>query len=230
MFGLIAGAIGTGLGLLQGRKKDKQAKQASDQSLAMQQQQLDFANNRYEDANKLYSPIEQGLLSRAMQDYKPRYQEVTTNAIGDVNTQFANTEDARIRAMQRMGVNPNSGRADSLARQFSLSKGAALAGAINTSRTTERNRADTVGWERLYNTMTLGANKMNGVNSQLTSAQNSMIDTQANRAANLQNQSSGMYGAAGQLAGSVLASQENQQTLKDLGTKAGGWLSGMGAR
>ena len=205
MFGLIAGAVGTGLGLLQGRKKDKQAKQASDQSLAMQQQQLDAANSRYEDANKLYSPIEQGLLSKAMQDYKPRYQEVTTNAIGDVNTQFANTEDARIRAMQRMGVNPNSGRAESLARQFSLSKGAALAGAINTSRTTERNRADNVGWDRLYNTMTLGANKMNGVTNSLASSKDALSRTYGNRADLYRDQASGMYQASGQLAGGMLS-------------------------
>lgn len=30
--------------------------------------------------------------------------------------------------------------------------------------------------------------------------------------------------------GGLLASKENQQTLRDLGTKAGGWLNGMGAK
>ncbi len=201
MFGL----LGVGLGLLTGNKKDKQAKKASDESIGIQKDQLAFDQKRYEEANKMYSPIESSLLSRVMQDYKPNYQEVTTNAIGDVNTQFANTEDARIRAMQRMGVNPNSGRAESLARQFSLSKGAALAGAINTSRTTERNRADTVGWERLYNTMTLGANKMNGVTNSLATSKDALSRTYGNRADLYRDQASGMYQASGQLAGGMLS-------------------------
>lgn len=201
MFGL----LGVGLGLLAGNKKDKQAKKASDESIGIQKDQLAFDQKRYEEANKMYSPIESSLLSRVMQDYKPNYQEVTTNAIGDVNTQFANTEDARIRAMQRMGVNPNSGRAESLARQFSLSKGAALAGAINTSRTTERNRADNVGWDRLYNTMTLGANKMNGVTSSLATSKDALSRTYGNRADLYRDQASGMYQASGQLAGGMLS-------------------------
>ena len=188
MFGL----LGVGLGLLAGNKKDKQAKKASDESIGIQKDQLAFDQKRYEEANKMYSPIESSLLSRVMQDYKPNYQEVTTNAIGDVNTQFANTEDARIRAMQRMGVNPNSGRAESLARQFSLSKGAALAGAINTSRTTERNRADTVGWDRLYNTMTLGANKMNGVTNSLANSKDALSRTYGNQSDLYRDQASGM--------------------------------------
>ena len=201
MFGL----LGVGLGLLAGNKKDKQAKKASDESIGIQKDQLAFDQKRYEEANKMYSPIESSLLSRVMQDYKPNYQEVTTNAIGDVNTQFANTEDARIRAMQRMGVNPNSGRAESLARQFSLSKGAALAGAINTSRTTERNRADNVGWERLYNTMTLGANKMNGVTNSLASSKDALSRNYGNRADLYRDQASGMYQVSGQLAGGMLS-------------------------
>lgn len=201
MFGL----LGVGLGLLAGNKKDKQAKKASDESIGIQKDQLAFDQKRYEEANKMYSPIESSLLSRVMQDYKPNYQEVTTNAIGDVNTQFANTEDARIRAMQRMGVNPNSGRAESLARQFSLSKGAALAGAINTSRTTERNRADNVGWDRLYNTMTLGANKMNGVTSSLATSKDALSRNYGNRADLYRDQASGMYQASGQLAGGMLS-------------------------
>lgn len=201
MFGL----LGVGLGLLAGNKKDKQAKKASDESIGIQKDQLAFDQKRYEEANKMYSPIESNLLSRVMQDYKPNYQEVTTNAIGDVNTQFANTEDARIRAMQRMGVNPNSGRAESLARQFSLSKGAALAGAINTSRTTERNRADTVGWDRLYDTMTLGANKMNGVTNSLASSKDTLSRTYGNQSNLYRDQASGMYQASGQLAGGMLS-------------------------
>ena len=41
---------------------------------------------------------------------------VTNRASTDVATQFANAEDARLRNMQRMGINPNSGRADAGAR------------------------------------------------------------------------------------------------------------------
>lgn len=229
MFGLALGAIGTGLGLLQGRKDSKNAKQASDKSLAMQQAELDFSKKRYEDAKKQYQPIEDSLLALGKKGVVADYEGVTSRAIADVNEQFANAEAARLRQMQRMGVNPNSGRADAMGRQLALSKAMAASGSINGARRDERYRADNLNWDRLYNLNTLGANKMNGASNSLTNSQTNIANQYANRANNSQNQASAMFGAAGQLAGNVLSNEDNQATLRDWGNKASGWLSGLGA-
>lgn len=197
MFGI--GGIITGV--LSGNKNAKNAKKASDQSFQIQKEQLDFAKDRFDQADATYSPVEKLLVSMAMDSNKPRYDEVTSNAIGDINTQFAGAEGARIRNMQRMGVNPNSGRADAMGRDLSLSRALALVGGINGARTQERNRVDNTGWERLYNTMTLGSNKMNGTQNNLTSAQNNMADTRAQQAAAYSQKSQAGYDMAGKIAG-----------------------------
>ena len=201
MFGL----LGVGLGLLSGRKKDKQAQQASDQSIGIQRDQLAFDQKRYEEAQKQYKPIEDSLLAMAMKSQNPDIEGVTTKVIGDVNSQFAGAEAARLRQMQRMGVNPNSGRADSLGRQLSLTRALALAGGINSSRQKEIERADNTNWERLYNTNTLGANKMNGVTNSLASSKDALSRTYGNQSNLYRDQASGMYQASGQLAGGMLS-------------------------
>ncbi len=229
MFGLIAGAIGTGLSLLQGRKDSKNAKQASDKSLAMQSDQLAFDKKRYEDTQKAYQPIENNLLALGKQGVVADYDGVTSRAIADVNEQFANSEAARLRQMQRMGVNPNSGRADAMGRQLALTKALASAGTINGARRDERYRADNLTWDRLYNLNSLGANKMNGAANSLSNSQTNLSNQYANRAAASQSQSNALFGAAGQLAGNVLSNEANQAALSGIGSKVGGWLSGLGA-
>jgi|26BtaG_2_1085354.scaffolds.fasta_scaffold01577_3 hypothetical protein len=201
MFGL----AGIALGIISGNKNSKNEKKANDQSYQIQKEQLDFAKDRFEQADVTYTPIENSLVSMALDSNKPRYGEATSNAIGDINTQFAGAEDARKRNMQRMGVNPNSGRADSMDRQLSLSRAMALAGGINGARVQERDRADSVGWERLYNSMTLGANKMNGTQNSLTEAQNSMAATRDRQADYYAKKSQAGYGMAGQIAGMGLS-------------------------
>ena len=230
MFGLIASAVGSGLGLLSGRKKDKEAQRANDQSLAMQQNQLAFDQKRYNDAMTQYKPIEDSLLAMAQENVEPDYDGFTTRAIGDVNTQFANGEAANTRSMQRMGINPNSGRADALGRNQALSRSLALVGTINGARRDERYRADNLNWDRKFNIASLGTNKMNGTAASLSNSQTNLTNLYARQASNAQSQSSGLYGAAGQLIGGALSNSDNQATMKEWGNKANGWLSGLGAR
>lgn len=181
-----AGAvIGGAAGFLGDKEQKKQQQKAdgySDASLALQKEQMEIAKKRQEDYDKTYGPIEQGYLSLVTQGVKPDIEGVTTRAIGDVNTQFANSEAARLRQMQRTGVNPNSGRADSMGRQLSLSRGLALAGGINQSRQQEMDRAKDLTYARYSDANQVGINKLNNAQSNVNSASTALSQTYANKA------------------------------------------------
>lgn len=180
--GAVIGGVG---GLLSGNEQEKQQKKAdgyNDASLALQREQMEIARKRQEDYEKAYGPIEEGYLSLVRQGAKPDIEGVTTRAIGDVNTQFANSEAARLRQMQRTGVNPNSGRADALGRQLSLSRALALAGGINQSRQQEMDRAEDLTFARYQDANQTGINKLNGVQSNISSASTALSQTYTNRA------------------------------------------------
>ena len=189
--GAVIGGVG---GLLSGKEKDKAEKEAkaqqnqangySDASLALQKEQMEIAKKRQEDYDKTYGPIEKGYLSLVTQGVKPDIEGVTTQTIGDVNTQFANSEAARLRQLQRSGVNPNSGRADALGRQLSLSRGLALAGGINNSRQQEIDRASNLTYARYSDANQVGINKLNNAQSNVSSAATSLSQTYANQSSN----------------------------------------------
>lgn len=184
--GAVIGGVG---GLLSGKEKDKQqeaADQANGQSLALQQQQLASAKKREEDYDKYYKPIEDQFLASVKKGVQPDYEQITNDVIGDVNTQFEGSEAARLRQIQRMGVNPNSGRADALGRQLSLSRGLALAGGINKARRTESNRAEELTYARQNDAVQVGVNKLNNAQSSINSAATSLSQTYANQATQAQ--------------------------------------------
>lgn len=65
--------------------------------------------------------------------------ELAGKATADVNAAFANAEGQNARAMARMGINPASGRAQSMGNQTAIAKAAALAGAATNARSAARN-------------------------------------------------------------------------------------------
>ena len=183
--GPVGAVIGGAAGFIGGKEQKKQQKKAdaaNKQAMQIEQGQYDDARKRQQDYDAMYGPIEKGYLSLVTQGVKPDIDGVTTRAIGDVNTQFANSEAARLRQMQRMGVNPNSGRADSLGRQLSLSRALALSGAINQSRQQEMDRAEDLTFARYQDANQTGINKLNGVQSNINSASTALSQTYANRA------------------------------------------------
>lgn len=185
----LSGIIGIGsalLGNISAKKQQKAADRYNDQSLKLQQQALDREIARDKEArddyNQNYKPIEDLYLASVKKGVNPNLEQVTSDAIGDVNTQFANSEAARIRQMQRMGVNPNSGRADSLGRQLSLSRALALAGGVNDARRKEINRAEDLTFARQQDAAQMGINKLNGTSSNINSASAALSKTYAERA------------------------------------------------
>lgn len=202
-----AGAvIGGAAGFLGDKDQKKQQQKAdgySDASLALQKEQMEIAKKRQEDYDKTYGPIEQGYLSLVTQGVKPDIEGVTTRAIGDVNTQFANSEAARLRQMQRTGVNPNSGRADSMGRQLSLSRGLALAGGINQSRQQEMDRAKDLTYARYSDANQVGINKLNNAQSNVNSASTALSQTYANKATQSQANANSAANSWADLGGTV---------------------------
>ena len=79
-----------------------------------------FENRLLEDVNRFDS-----------QAYK---DQQVAQALADTQTQFSNAQQQQIRDLARMGVNPNSGRAQALANQTSIAQAAAMASAANKTR------------------------------------------------------------------------------------------------
>lgn len=201
--GAVIGGVG---GLLSGKEQDKQQKAAdaaNNQSLALQQQQLDEAKKRREDYETNYKPIEDQFLASVKKGVQPDYEQITNDVIGDVNTQFEGSEAARLRQIQRMGVNPNSGRADALGRQLSLSRGLALAGGINKARRTESNRAEELTYARQNDAVQVGVNKLNNAQSSVNSAANSLSQTYVNQASQSQANANSAASSWADLGGTV---------------------------
>ena len=224
-----AGAvIGGAAGFLGGREQDKQQKKAdaaNKQAMQLQQGQYDDARKRQQDYDAMYGPIEKGYLSLVTQGVKPDIDGVTTRAIGDVNTQFANSEAARLRQMQRMGVNPNSGRADALGRQLSLSRGLALAGTINQSRQQEMDRAKDLTFARYQDANQTGINKLNGNQANISSASTALSQTYANRATQSQANANSASNSWADLGGTVFKAWDqykNKPAQTTVGT--GVWM------
>lgn len=185
--GAVIGGLGGFLGGKEQKKGQKAADAANNQSLALQQQQLDEAKKRREDYETSYKPIEDQLLASVRKGINPNYEQITNDVIGDVNTQFAGEETARLRQMQRMGVNPNSGRADAMGRNLSLSRALALSGGINSARRQEKNRADDLNYARQNDAVQVGVNKLNGAQTNINSAATALSQTYADRAKQSQN-------------------------------------------
>lgn len=190
-----AGAvIGGATGFLGGKEKDKAQKNANAQQqrsdaynqaqLDLQREQFEAAQKRREDYEKQYNPLEERYLSLVSKGVDPDLSGVTTKAIGDVNTQYQGAEAARLRQMKRLGVNPNSGRADALGRQLSLSRGLALAGSVNQSRQQELDRASNLTFARLQDATQTGINKVNGAQAGLSNASTALSQTYANHSSN----------------------------------------------
>lgn len=187
--GFLSGIIGIGSALLgnsQAKKQQKAADNFNNQSLQLQQQALDreIARDKEirDDYNQNYKPLEDLYLSSVKKGVQPDYEQITNDVIGDVNSQFEGAEAARLRQMKRSGVNPNSGRADALGRQLSLSRGLALAGGINNARRKESNRAEDLTFARQQDAAQMGINKLNGTSSNINSASAALSQTYANRA------------------------------------------------
>ena len=199
---LMAGAAGVSAlgGLSSSRSSRKSAKEA----LALQREQFEFNKKRYNDYKAMYGGLEQMQVDAANKGVVADLGGVTSRAVGDVATQFTNAEEAQRRSQQRMGINPNSGRADAMGRQMGLSKALAMAGNITTNREGERRNAEQQTWNRRDSVNRMGIAQMNGSLSDMNQSSNGMVSSLNQQSAQQAQQAGALFSAAGSIAGQYL--------------------------
>ena len=193
-----------GLSLLGGLSSSKSSKKAQKEANAIARETLNFNKQRYNDYKKMYGGLEQQLVNDANKGVVADLGGVTARAIGDTATQFKNQQAAQLRAQQRMGINPNSGRAESMARQSGIAQALGTAGNITTNREAERRNAEQQTWDRRAHVNNLGINQMNMSANGVNSANTQLMNNYNNTAAQKAQQAGAFFGAAGNVAGQYL--------------------------
>ncbi|MBN9125951.1 MAG: hypothetical protein BGO99_10775 [Nitrosospira sp. 56-18] len=106
------------------------------------QQQIDTAdtNNQRSDEQwqlykTLFQPVEAKMVNDAMNfDSPERQAQLAAQAGADVTKSYQGAQDQNQRNMERMGVNPNSGKFQAISNEAGLAQAADTAGAMNTAR------------------------------------------------------------------------------------------------
>lgn len=196
-------AIG-GASLLGGLAGSKSSRKSAKEALQLQREQLAFQKQRYAEYKALYGNTEKLLVDGAEKGVVADLNGVTNRASTDVATQFANAEDTRLRNAARMGINPNSGRADAIATQTGIARSLAASGNITANREAERRNAEQQTWNRRDSVTRLGVNQMNNAAAGMDNAANGMATTLNNQSATQAAQAGQMFSAAGTLAAGLI--------------------------
>ena len=201
---MIPALVMGGLSLAGGLIGSKSSKKIQKEANAIARETLNFNKQRYNDYKKMYGGLEQQLVNDANKGVVADLGGVTARAIGDTATQFKNQQAAQLRAQQRMGINPNSGRAESMARQSGIAQALGTAGNITTNREAERRNAEQQTWDRRAYVNNLGINQMNMSANGVNSANTQLMNNYNNTAAQKAQQAGAFFGAAGNVAGQYL--------------------------
>ena len=171
-------------------------------------------------------------------DTEGKREELAGKAMGDVNQGFANAKAQAVRSQQRMGVDPNSGRALATGNQMAIGQALGLSSAATTART----QAETQGYARKMDAVGLGkgviGNQATQANLQTTagngSVNSSLVPLSVARAAN-SDMSAGYGNAAagyqGLASGQASSFYNAQRYGAGVGSNVGnmfGSLSGIG--
>lgn len=128
------------------------------QELTQSEIEMSQANQRRADEYAQYErstfrPLERGIVADAASfDTEAKREQLAGSAAADVNAAFTNARGQENRALQRIGVNPNSGRFAALNEQLTLGQAGALAGAKNQARMD----AENMGFARKMDAAGLG--------------------------------------------------------------------------
>lgn len=174
------------------------SKDASDAMVGLGQQQLNFSRQQYDEMKPLYDEIGNAQLDGMRQQYdqgeeyfdhwqtnfQPMERQMVTDAenfntrayreqlasqaASDAGLAFDRTNDAGMRSMRSMGVNPNSGAAVAATKQAGLALAGQKAGMMNNTRM----QAEQLGWARKMDAVGLGRNMPGASTGAYTSATN----------------------------------------------------------
>lgn len=185
-------AVGVGaVSTIGGLFGSSSAKKAQKEANKIARDTLKFNKERYADYQNQYGGLIDLVVSDAEKGVQADLGRVTSEANADTATAFANAQQALDNQNQRLGINPNSGRAESSNRQLALNQAVATAGNVTNARNKERQFADEATWNRRYGVYQQGNSMLNSAASNVSSSMSSLADsyqTSANNQSNLANQ------------------------------------------
>lgn len=203
-----AAAISTVGGIMGG----KSAKKLQKESLALQREELAFNKQRYNDYQDQYGGLADLVVSEAEKGVQADLGKVSSEANADTATAFANTRQALDNQNQRMGINPNSGRADSTNRQLSLNQAVATAGNVTNARNNERQYAEDATWNKRYGVYQQGNSLITGAANAVNGTTSSMATNQSNAATAASQNSSAAIASGVSLATQGLLNYQAKKT------------------
>lgn len=185
-------AVGVGaMSTIGGLFGSSSAKKAQKEANRINRDTLNFNKQRYNDYQEQYGGLIDMVVGDAQKGVQADLGRATSEAGADTATAFANVKQALDNQNQRMGINPNSGRAESSNRQTALSQAVATAGNVTNARNKERQFADETTWNRRYGVYQQGNAMLNGAAASMNQSMSSLADsynTSATNQSNMANQ------------------------------------------
>lgn len=208
-------AVGVGaISAIGGMIGNNSAKKAQKEANRIARDTLNFNKQRYNDYQNQYGGLIDLVVSEAEKGVDPDLGRVTSEASADTATAFSNAKTAIDNQNQRMGINPNSGRAESSNRQTALSQAITTAGNVTNARNTERTKASEQTWNRRYGVYQQGNNLLSGAASNVSNSMSSLADSYNNTASQQSNASN--QAIAGGISSITQGFLDNPNALKGL--------------
>lgn len=165
----------------------------SQAQLSSMEQQQAQAKDYYDYQVNTFRPMEQQMVADAQNFNTEAYRnQLAARAAADAGLAFGRTNDANLRAMRSMGVNPNSGAAMAMQSQAGLSMAANRAGMMNNTR----DQARELGWAKQMDAVGMGRNLAANATNSYNSAMNAGNSAGTNAAMPGQQHMQGMGMAA----------------------------------
>lgn len=131
----------------------KASTEVSTQQLASMRQNDEISKDYYDYQTGTFRPVEKKLVADAQNyDTGERREAKAAEAVAGVGMQAEVARQSNARQMNRMGVNPNSGRMLAMGNQMALGEAVAKAGAANKAR----DNVETQGYARRMDAASLG--------------------------------------------------------------------------
>lgn len=194
-FALASAAIAGG-SLLGGLLSSNKQAKAQKQQLQLQREQLAYAKEKDAKNEALYGGVTKQVVDQAAKGVDPNLTQVSNEAATDAKTAFAGAQGALERNQQRMGINPNSGRAEAQLQDAKLSEALAVAGGTTKARANERNNAETQTFNRRLQVSQMGAGITQNSQNAITAAGNNLASGYGQQAAQAGADAAGYGGAA----------------------------------
>lgn len=163
------------------------------------------ARDREERFNEFYSPLERQITEEAAKGYTPDYTGRAARINADVAAAFDQTREIGNRARSRYGI----GEAADYNKDIDIARALSQVDATNRAYTDERNRADTLGFDRQYKVLQLGY----GLPSEATGLYQQQAASNSNQAAAYGRDAAAGIGAAGNFAARAIGSYNQSSSV-----------------